>query len=286
MKIKEYFNQPYPLIGNKWIIILSFSLFVPLFMIIFQPFGLTEYHGTDKLARIAGYGFVTFVILILNLFLVTQLIKHWYNEKSWTVIRQIYWLIWIVFTIGLANFLYSSFIFSIGSFKGLIIFQLYTLEVGIIPIVVLTIIQQNLMLNRNLKSAKEVNNSLSVKDDIKDDEKIIFISDNEKDKLEVKLSNLLYLESTKNYIEIFQYNGDKLINNLLRCSLKRIELQIANYSTLFKCHRSFIVNTSKVKEVKGNSQGLKLVLTHTETEIPVSRNLTKELKAKIELLKY
>jgi hypothetical protein len=281
MKIKEYFNQSYPLIGNKWIIILSFSFFVPLFMIIFQPFGLTEYHGTDKLARIAGYGFVTFVILILNLFFITQLIKHWYNEKSWTVIRQIYWLIWIVFTIGLANFLYSSFIFSFGSFKGLIIFQLYTLEVGIIPIVVLTILQQNLMLNRNLKSAKEVNNNLSVKDDIKDDEKIIFISDNEKDKLEVKLSNMLYLESTKNYIEIFQYNGDKLINNLLRCSLKRIELQIANYSILFKCHRSFIINTSKVIQVKGNSQGLKLVLKHTETEIPVSRNLTKDLKAKI-----
>jgi hypothetical protein len=284
MKIKEYFYQPYPLIGNKWMIILSISLFVPLFMIIFQPFGLSEYHGTDKLARIVGYGLVTFIILVVNLFLITRLIKPWYNEQVWTVIKQIFWLLWIVFTIGLGNFLYSSIIFSFWSFKGLIIFQLYTIEVGIIPIVIVTIIQQNLMLNRNLRSVRDFNNNLKINDGKNDNQKIVFTSDNQKDKLELELSNLLYIESTKNYIEVFYYNGGKVINSLLRCSLKRIELQIVNHSTLFKCHRSFIVNINKVIQIKGNSQGLKLTLKHTDKEIPVSRNLTNELKTKIEQL--
>jgi hypothetical protein len=279
--IKTYLNQPYPLLGNKWKIIISISLFIPLFIMIFQPFGLTEYHGTDKIFIIAGYGLVTFGVLIINLFLVASLMKNWYNEKSWTVLRQLTWLIWIVFSIGLGNFLYSSIIFSFGSFYGFLIFQAYTLEVGIIPIVVLTIIQQNIMLSRNLRFAKDINSGLKTNEEIKDHKKICFVADNEKDKLEIELSDLLYIESSKNYIEVFHFNGDKLVTNLLRCSLKRIELQINRYSTLFKCHRSYIVNISKIIQVKGSSQGLKLVLKNADTEIPVSRNLTKVLREKI-----
>ena len=153
--IKEYINQPYPRFGSNWRIIISISFFVALFMLIFQPFGLTEYQSPYKIYIIAGYGFVTFFILIFNLFFVTLFFKKWFDEKSWTLIKQILWLIWIIFTIGLCNYLYSSIFFSFWSLYGFFIFQVYTLAVGVIPIIVLTIFQQNLLLSRNLKSAKD-----------------------------------------------------------------------------------------------------------------------------------
>ena len=282
--IKNYINQPYPIYGNKWKIIISISLFVALFMIIFQPFGLSNNHNSDKIFIIVGYGSVTFIILIINLFFVTHILKKWFNRESWTIIKQILWLIWIIFTIGLGNYLYSSIVFSFWTLYGFLIFQVYTLTVGIIPIVFLTIFQYNLLLSHNLKAAKDFNNSLINKEDILEKQIICLIADNQKDKFEIEFSNLLYIESSGNYIEIFFIRDDKLKNTILRCSLKRTELQVKMYSSIFKCHRAFLVNINKIIHVKGNALGLRLVLKNTEIEIPVSRSLSKSLKDKMNSL--
>ena len=279
--IKEYLNQPYPQFGNKWKIIIPISLFIALFMLIFQPFGLLDYHNSDKILFIAGYGCVTFFILIINLFFVSRIFKKWFVEKYWTVLKQLLWLIWMIFTIGLGNYLYSCILFSFWSLYGFFIFQFYTLVVGIIPIIVLTILQQNIMLSQNLKSAKDFNSSMINKDDIIERQIVYLIADNNKDKFEIELSNLLYIESTGNYVEIFYCRDDKLKNTILRCALKRTEMQLDKFPSLVKCHRAFLVNINKIIQVKGNSQGLRLILKNTEMEIPVSRNLSKSLKDKI-----
>jgi hypothetical protein len=65
--IKDYLNQPYPQIVSKWKVIILISLFIALFMLIFQPFGLSAFQGSYKALIIAGYGCVTFVILAFNL---------------------------------------------------------------------------------------------------------------------------------------------------------------------------------------------------------------------------
>jgi DNA-binding LytR/AlgR family response regulator len=152
--------------------------------------------------------------------------------------------------------------------------------VGIIPVVVLTIVRQNLKLSQNLKSAQEFNSNLNREKDVREDERICLIADNEKDRFETGLSNLIYIESTGNYIEIFYVLDDKLKNTLLRSTLKRTGEQLQQYTSIVKCHRAFLVNIDKIRLVKGNSQGLRLALINTETEIPVSRNYTKDLKDK------
>ncbi len=43
--IREYLKQPYPLHANKWRLILFISIFVGLFMLVFQPFGLSQVTG-------------------------------------------------------------------------------------------------------------------------------------------------------------------------------------------------------------------------------------------------
>jgi len=283
LMIKEYLNQPYPLFESKWKLNISISLFVALFMLIFQPFGLSDYHSINKPIIIAGYGCVTYVVLLFNLHIIPFFLKSLFDGKLWTVIKQIFWLIWIIFTIGFGNYIYSSFIFSIFSgFYGFLIFQFFTLAIGIIPIVVLTILKQNFMLSQNLKTANDFNNRLKLKDEKVMQEQIIcLMAENGKDKLEIGLSNLLYIESTGNYIQIFYTKEFKLKNALLRSSLKRTELQIKDYSSIVKCHRAFLVSINKITQVKGNSQGLKLVLKDTDIEIPVSRNFSKSLKDKI-----
>ena len=45
MDILEYLRKPYPLNLNRWGIIIVISLFVSVFMLVFQPFGL---HGMES----------------------------------------------------------------------------------------------------------------------------------------------------------------------------------------------------------------------------------------------
>jgi hypothetical protein len=71
--------------------------------------------------------------------------------------------------------------------------------------------------------------------------------------------------------------------SLIRSSLKRLENQLQEKLTvgaghagdfqppLLRCHRSYIVNLSRVRTCQGNRHGLKLALVGAEKSIPVSR---------------
>jgi len=279
--IKTYLAQPYPLTGSKWKIVISISTFIALFMFVFQPFGFSEYNGSNKTSIGLGYGLVTLITLVLDLYGIQYLFKSWFSKKDWTVFRQLTWLIWIIFSIGMGNFIYSSMLLLCWSWNIFLSFQFFTLAIGIIPIIIITILQQNFMLAQNLQAAQEFNSSLGLKAEVSDPDLVCLIADNEKDKLEVESSNVLYIESTGNYIEVFYTLEEKLKNIVLRSTLKRTESQLENHPSFQKCHRAFIVNTNKIIQVKGNSQGLRLALKNTIIEIPVSRNFAKALKEKL-----
>jgi hypothetical protein len=276
--IKDYLNQPYPFYLSRWKTSAMTCIYIGLFMLIFQPFGLSNYHGIYKTVICIGYGFVTLIVLVLDSFIIQSLFKNWFNNNNWSVKKQIIWHLVVIFSIGLGNSIYTSLLNSSWYLSTFLIFQFYTLAVGIIPIVITAIITQNRMLSENLKSAQEFNSSLHTQKEAINNSVVYLVADNEKDHFEIELSQLLYIESTGNYIEIFYTQNNELKSSLLRSTLKRTESQLETHPAILKCHRAFMVNTNKIAQVKGNSQGLILVLKHTKTEIPVSRNFSKSLK--------
>lgn len=279
--LKQYLNQPYPSHIDKWKTATIISLFIGLFMLIFQPFGLSNYHGPHKVLLCLGYGLVTFTAILLNTAIVQPLFKPWFASHKWTVLKQIIWLSWIIFSIGLGNYIYTASFSSMWSIKALLYFQFFTLAVGLMPIIVLTIVNQNRLLAQNLKSAQDFNSQLKPNDTHNQQQPVTLVADNEKDSYQFNLSNLLYIESIGNYIEVYLYTNNELKKIMIRSSLKRIELQLESCDSVIKCHRAFLINAGNIKEVKGNSQGLRLALKHTETEIPVSRNFARGLKEKL-----
>ena len=278
--IKEYIHQPYPLFENRWRIIISISLFIALFMLIFQPFGISNYYGSAKPFFEAGYGIVTLAVLIIDLFIFPLFLEDWFVSQKWTVMHQIVWQLWILFSIGFGNFIYSSaFLQFSNRFDAFLTFQLYTLVVGVIPIVVLTIVHQNALLSQNLKLANEMNNDLNTISDLHLlDEKVRITAENSKDKLEMNLSDFIYISSAGNYLQVYYLVKNELRNTLVRNTLKQIEEQVKDCQSIIKCHRAYLINKDKILRVKGNSQGLRLVLKDTPDEIPVSRNYSKSLK--------
>jgi len=277
--IKQYLNQPYPFFEKSWKTILSVGLFISFFMVFFEPFGLSSLQYKYHLYFEMGYGVVTiFTLLILQL-LFPLLFRKKFSPSKWTVMKQIIWQIGVLFSIGLANFMYSSILFHFSNnLNAFLHYQFYTLAVGVIPIVVITVTVQNRLLAENLKIANEYNNSFVVKTkDSIGEEKVCLMAENSKDKLEVDSSDLIYITSIGNYIQAFYLKEKELKSILLRNTLKQTEDQLKDNHAMIKCHRAFIINKNKIVRVKGNSQGLRLVLDGTDEEIPVSRNLSKSL---------
>jgi DNA-binding LytR/AlgR family response regulator len=277
--IKQYLKQPYPIYESSWKIILAIGLFISFFMVFFEPFGLSAFQSEYRIYVEIGYGVVTALTLLIFYFLIPLLFRKEISTSKWTVMKQIVWQIAVLFTIGFANFLYSSFFFHFSNnVNAFLYYQIYTVLVGIIPIVVTTVIIQNSLLAKNLKIANEYNNSFILKTNSPSgEEKLCLMAENSKDKLEVNSSDLIYITSTGNYIQVFYMKENKLKSILLRNTLKQTEDQLKEIHFMIKCHRAFIVNKNKIVRLKGNSQGLRLVIDGTDEEIPVSRNLSKSL---------
>jgi tetratricopeptide (TPR) repeat protein len=153
---------------------------------------------------------------------------------------------------------------------------LSVLSIAILPVFMAILIMERWMFSRHVKIAQDVSRKIQLADKKSSDDKIIsLIAENDKDKLEIHISSLLYIEASDNYSAIY-YRQDKQIHkSLLRSSLKRMEEQLQEFDFIVRCHKSYIVNLSQITKVSGNAQGYKLHISDVQFEIPVSRKFPK-----------
>lgn len=285
MNFLTYLKQPFPKLESRWKLIISISIFVALFLIILQPFDINLMKkGTGKIIILSGYGLVTFIVLFINLIIIEHIFKKTFNERNWTIAKEFSWLMWIIFSIGLGNALYTMYLIDFFkiNFLFFVKFQIITVTVGVFPTTILIISKQKYLLRKNLNSASDLNKNLA-KDHSKSVENILirFVADNDKDFTEFYLNNFYFIESSGNYIELFIKENDKLTRKTFRSTLKRSLDFFADAPEIIQCHRAFIVNTNKITNAKGNSQGLRLNLERCDTEVPVSRGYVEKIKNKL-----
>ncbi len=275
-----FFNKPYPQTQNKWKSAISISLFISLFLYVFQPFGLQLLKHDYKDFVLLGYGLVTFIVLVINYVILPFVNSSVFDEDKWTVKKQILWLVWIVFSIGLGNYSYSI-LFSVipwFGFKGFLIFMMFTIAIAIIPIVLITFISQNAMLKKNMAYSQEINASIHEKTEKQED---IIVVESGKQKININADNIIAIESEGNYINVFCIDDEVVESHMIRNTIKNLEEQLQERPMFFKCHRAYIINLAYVKDVKGNSQGFNVELKNLEKTIPVSRSFTKNFKNKM-----
>ena len=281
MNIINYINQPFPKAESKWKTIISISLFVALFLVVFQPFGINLFKSEHKFFILTGYGLVTFFILIINLIIIENIFTRFFDDQKWKIWKEFVWLICVIFSIGIGNVLYSFYIFDNFHFslKTFISFELTTLVVGIIPITILIITKQKFLLKKHLISSNNLNKSIRTDQTKSNSTRTIhFYADNEKDSIEFDINDFLFIESSGNYVEIHFFNDNELLRKTFRSTLKRALSFFENIPEIIQCHRAYIVNTNKIISSKGNSQGLKLSIEDFENEIPVSRGFVDKFR--------
>lgn len=99
----------------------------------------------------------------------------------------------------------------------------------------------------------------------------VLLQGESRDTIIVNPSDLLYVESVANYVNIVFFNGSDLAQKRLRCTLREIEEVLSPYSFIIHIHRAFLVNLNFITQVSGNTAGYKLQLFGTDKVLPVSK---------------
>jgi hypothetical protein len=101
---------------------------------------------------------------------------------------------------------------------------------------------------------------------------ISFRDETEKLRFSIKSRDILYVESTDNYVTVHTHEKGKIKKVMLRNTMKRLEKELEG-TLIQRCHRSYMVNFENIKLVKLISTNLYIYLDFTEEiRIPVSKS--------------
>ncbi|WP_415635358.1 LytR/AlgR family response regulator transcription factor [Paraphotobacterium marinum] len=125
-------------------------------------------------------------------------------------------------------------------------------------------------------------NDISVDQEKKEDDLIrVLTVDKANEKIFINIEDVLYFCSDGNYIDVYTENETYCI----RMTLKELELKLSNYFK--RVHRSSIVNLTKVKSIKleSNNRSFKLNMTNNQ-EVVVSRKYQPIIKKDLNRVKH
>ena len=100
---------------------------------------------------------------------------------------------------------------------------------------------------------------------------ITFRDETDKLRFSIKSQDILYVESTDNYVTVHTVEKSKIKKIMLRNTMKRLEKELEG-TLIQRCHRSYMVNFENIKLVKLISTNLYIYMDfEDEIRIPVSR---------------
>lgn len=273
-------KQAYPISGIYKRLQISFfvSLFIFLFLFTLEPFDLNLFNANYKTLKIAGYGIVSLLGLIIFYVLPPQILVTTFDDTRWNLSKELMWLLFNVLIIGLLSSLYEAAICARPpSFNALIETTGKSLIIGILPITVITLLNQNIHLHKNLQKAKSANFNLkNISQNKLNKHGLTTIQSDISETLSFSADDFILAQAEDNYTTFFLEQDGKIKSILLRITLKNTELQL-QFPFIQRCHRSYLVNLLKIDSITGNANGYKLLLTNFSKEIPVSRQNSKSI---------
>ena len=277
--IKSFLNAPFPVNASYKVAFwraLGVSFFVSLFLVFFQPFGLSLIEGKYRLLIIASFGLPSFPVILISSIIAVYVFRRYDWEKHWKIWHEILLTMSIPLLIGLANYGNGCLVLDWQfSWKHLLLMEFETMLVGYFPIVGAISMNWMFMLRKHQKLATlfdlRVTNSPSTK--APDDREIILEGENKQETVHLNANELLFIKAEGNYVDVVTMNQEgRSGNHLLRNSLRAIETQLNPWNaSIVRCHRSYLVNCNRINQVKGNAQGLILTFDFAGQEVPVSR---------------
>ncbi|MEM7372295.1 MAG: LytTR family DNA-binding domain-containing protein [Bacteroidota bacterium] len=283
----HWLQKPYPFYANArqgWKLGGWIALFICVFCLVFRPFGMMLVEPLVQLGLAIGFGMATFMISVLNMVFLPRLLPNYLNGKNWKIYHEILWVLYLVVCIATMNFLLTHLFFDIPApYITFVRLLLITLAVAIIPAVGVILYKQAQHYKQAALSNRSTSKSeqLAMGTDQPTLDRLTLYSSNQKQQLSLKSDQLYYICAAGNYVEVYFWNGEKLIRSLLRNTLSAMENSLQEFPDLFRCHRAYLINVNKISYVKTHQQKYQVYLIEVPNPIPVARGHIASLRERI-----
>ncbi|MEO9572096.1 MAG: LytTR family transcriptional regulator DNA-binding domain-containing protein [Polaribacter sp.] len=281
-KIINWLATPYyfnPTIKFKLKSSFILGFFTFSFLYIFRPFYLAFFSEIILTYSIL-IGFIGFIAAFFTLYIPPLIFKNYFNEDSWTTGRSIFLMI-------IGNLIAAILIWYFGEMYkepynlkkiSLPLFIVFTFLVSSIPLIFFLFLNEQNVRKKREKKAEEINTLKKEKKTKKEenlDENIVLYSDNKKEQISFNINDLVYITSQGNYASFFLNKNNVLKEQILRITLTKINVELENFDTIIRCHKSYIVNSNYISKISGNARGYLLKSDVIPLDIPVSRKFSK-----------
>jgi hypothetical protein len=270
----RFFHTPFPYLDRQYyrllhvLVILVFSV---LFLIVFEPFRITDWIRYPQ--WLESFGLVSIgVCIALTIAFSQLLLRTLLPFKKFTKGQFILWTLAEILLASLfATLLYAD---NSGDFLPELLTTLKYMITGLVlpyafSILILILLQQ------------KSRGSFAEKSLATDNSELVHIRD-ERDqvKFSVRRDYILYLESADNYVTIFYLPESEVKKEMVRTSMKKMEAFLRPHG-LVRCHRSFMVNMENVQWMKKTGRNYQIKMKKCPAIIPVSRGYDSMVKSLI-----
>lgn len=265
---------PKPSLRSFLTVMGGISMTIVFILVVFQPFGTSTFDHPYKYWILIGYGVVTFLAGLIFYFFVS-IITGERRLNRWSVVDEVLFLFCIILICQVSCYFYWAGMF-VGYLDWSQFFNFFKIAslISLVPVSVYL-----LFINQKYKEVKFVSTDDSPIHEAvaeKKEKQLTIFGAGKNEKIVLAPENLYLVKSEDNYVILFLHENGKIIKRMMRNTLSDIEQQIGN--SFFRCHRSFIINPSKIVEIEGNITNTKICLTDIDIKIPVSRSMVEKVK--------
>lgn len=243
---------------------LILCIYLSFIIIFLEPFDTSQFEADHKTLLLSGFGIFTFVVFVVQ----GSIENTWYfkNGKIWTISHEIISTILFLLFAGTVLYLYNRIVINGVALALSTYWRFLSVTVAcMVPVFVPLMIYLRQKFGQRIVPLPK--NSFQL------------IGENKNEILRLEKEELLFIRAVENYVEIcFIDKNKKTVSKTFRQTLSNVCLQLP---FLEKCHRSYLVNTSAIKEIAGNSQGAKISFVVGDKEIPLSKTYYKQIKNRL-----
>lgn len=271
MKIPNYINEKKNIVR----LVAFTSVFALVFINIYKPFSSSSWY---KVSEFMFFVYSSLIILTgVLVVIISRIIMYYYSKKY----EISYWkyAFWVFLEILFMSLFYTIYTLSIGKERDTMeVFKTSIINTSLVLLLPYTV----LWFYFGWKESSFIIEKLSGKNSIETTSfgNIPFYDENGVLRISINKNDLLYIESSDNYVTIYYTSNDTIKKYLLRNRLKTLESALLRTS-IVRCHRTYLVNLEKAKVIRKESNGLYIELdTKNAKEIPVSKSYQKNISEK------
>jgi DNA-binding LytR/AlgR family response regulator len=251
------------------------ALFAYVFINIYLPFGADQWYNTGSLQFrfLSGVAVLLGMVVILGIRMLMALLQKKYEV---TVAHYIWMIAMEVFVLGLFFTTIGKLVLKDerGAFQLMVNSTQNTALILLIPYLISSLFFAWTDIQKKMEQ---------VITQFKDPSEVFVPFKDEKGKIRInlKLSDIVYLESNDNYVNIHFSEQQRTKTFMLRNTIKRLQSDIAKYP-IIRCHRKYSVNKLNVQMLRKGKNHFEAVMKDSnKTVIPVSKSYQKDVMARL-----